>query len=128
MRVSNTKCYSADNERFIYTELGELFADMESEGNLSEGQIYYEADCKVCESKDYATSHTISWILENLDEQLCDDVGEYSDNDFYNVPTEAKEELRSLLETWVSKHVNVGNFWKIIGKTRECVVTKDDLS
>lgn len=26
--MSNTKCYSADNERFIYTELGELFADM----------------------------------------------------------------------------------------------------
>lgn len=44
------------------------------------------------------------------------------------MPTEAKEELRSLLETWVSKHVNVGNFWKIIGKTRECVVTKDDMS
>lgn len=121
------KCYSLNNESFNYDEIGELFADLEADGELYEGRVYYEADCKLAEPKDYANSHSVSWMLESLDEQLYDEVGEFSDNDFYNTTKEAKEELREFLESWITKHVNLGRYWKIVGKTREMVVTKEDL-
>lgn len=122
-----SKCYSIDNEAFNYDELGDLFADLESDGELYEGRVYYEADCKVVEPKDYVNSHSVSCMLESLDEQLYDDVGEVSDNDFYNTSKEAKEELRQFLESWITKHVNVGRYWTIVGQSRELQVTKDDL-
>lgn len=122
-----TKCYSMDNESFNYNEVGELFADLESDGELYEGRVYYEADCKLVEPKDYANSHSVSWMLENLDGQLYDDVGEVSDNDFYNTSREAKEEFQDFLKTWITKHVNVGQYWAIVGQSRELQVTKDDL-
>lgn len=121
------KCYSMDNESFNYDDVSELFADLESDGELYEGRVYYEADCELVEPKDYANSHTVAWMLENLDEQLYEDAGEVSDNEFYNTSVEAKEEFRQFLETWITKHVNVGRYWKIVGKTREMTVTKEDL-
>lgn len=121
------KCYSTDGESFNHNSLGEVFDDLESEGELYEGRVYYEADYKPLEVQDYASSHTVAWMLENLDEQIYDDIGECYDNDCYNVSKEAREELRTFLESWITKHVDLSCYFKIVGKPRELKVVKEDL-
>lgn len=124
-----TKCYSIDDESFIYNDLSSLFDELESEGNLVEGQIYYEADAKKIEAKDYASEHVIEQILEVLELQLFRDIGEQIDYgyEFSEVNKEATEELASMLEGWINKNVNLDKYWKVVGRSRECWVTKEDL-
>ncbi len=121
------KCYSANDEDFIYQDVGELFDALDSDGRLVVGQVYYEADFRNLLLSDLINKHRIGSILEQFDDDLYEKIGEISDNDFYNVTDDAKEELRQLLNTWIEKHVNVSKYWKIVGKSRECVVTAEDL-
>ena len=121
------KCYSANDEDFIYQDVGELFDALDSDGRLVVGQVYYEADFRNLLPSDLINKHRIGSILEQFDDDLYEKIGEISDNDFYNVTDDAKEELRQLLNTWIEKHVNVSKYWKIVGKSRECVVTAEDL-
>ena len=121
------KCYSANDEDFIYQDVGELFDALDSDGGLVVGRVYYEADFRNLLPSDLINKHRIGSILEQFDDDLYEEIGEISDNDFYNVTDDAKEELRQLLNTWIEKHVNVSKYWKIVGKSRERVVTAEDL-
>lgn len=109
------KCYSTDDETF-----SKDFPD-----DLEVGQIYYEADYTDINIEDYskwATEH----LLEYLDECLYEDVGEYADCDFSSVSQAAKQELKTFIEQWSGKHVNLAYF-KVKGRSIEKIATEDDV-
>ena len=121
------KCYSTNDEDFRYDDLGELFDDLDADGELVVGRVYYEADCKEIAPADFTGKWRLESILEQFDEDLYEEIGESADNDFTGVADEAVVELAALLTGWIEKHVNVGRYWKIVGKSRPMQVTEDDL-
>lgn len=117
-------CYSSNDEEFNFDELGDLIDHMD---DPQVGDVYYEADAVRCTSVDGINSHTVDSILENMDERMYDEIGECYDNECSDVSDEAKQELRSMIEAWAQKHINLSRFWRIKGKSRECRLSKEDL-
>jgi|ERR1035437_1653103 hypothetical protein len=115
------KCYSLDDETYNYSGIGELIDNCI---DLQVGDTYWEADCKDVVASDYLNAGD---ILDQADERLAEDVGEVADSDFSSVSKEAVDELNALLKAWVEKHVTL-RYWTIVGKTRECKLTQEDLS
>lgn len=118
------KCYSLNDEEFNITEMGDL---IDQHNNPEVGGIYWEADCKPLLPTDGINSHTVDSLLENMDERIYEDTGDVYDNECSNVSDEAKAELNGLLRSWAIKHIDLSRYWKIIGKTRECKFTAEDL-
>lgn len=128
MSENTFKAYSRDNETYCCNSLGELFDDLDSDGELVVGRVYYEADCRRIAPSDFTSKHEVRTILERFDECLYEEIGEIADGDFTGVTDEAKTELGNLLAGWIEKNVNVGRYWKIISKTpREMKVGPDDI-
>jgi len=117
----SNKCYSRDDEQFKFDSIGDLFDDMGCDDELKVGAIYYEADSRPVAPSDF---YSVGRILEEMDETI--ELGECYDNDASNVSEEAKAELDAFLTGWIEKHINL-RYWMIIGKSRQCVVTEDDL-
>ena len=115
--------YSKDDENFNYKELGELFDEMESDGTLEVGTIYYKAEAKESEGVDFIN---VNSVLEMFDERAYDDIGECYNNDYSSCSDEARDELESLLNEWSSKHISL-NYWIIKGKSTEMTVTQEDI-
>ena len=114
--------YSKDDEDFNYKEIGELFDEMESDGTLEVGTIYYKAEAKEAEDSDFIRTNA---LLEMFDERAYDDIGECYNNDYSSCSDEARNELEALLNEWSSKHINL-NYWIIKGKSTEMTVTQED--
>lgn len=122
-----TVYYSADNETFNYDSIGELMHDLLSEDALEPGRVYYEADGFPVTHEHVISVYQVEHLLENLDEQVYDDVGEVYDNDYSDVPAEAKEELRQLLITWAKKHVGL-RYWRLEGQSRKKEFTAEEIA
>jgi hypothetical protein len=118
------KCYSLNDEDFNYSSFGELLSIMDEP---MVGVTYWEADCKTMTTEDVMSVHTVNSLLEGMDEQAYEEIGEVYDNECSDVSDEAKAELQALISAWATKHINLGRFWKIVGKTRECKLTAEDL-
>jgi hypothetical protein len=119
------KCYSLNDEDFNFSELGDL---IDSHATPKVGEAYWEADSKPCRATDGINGYTVESLLEGMDERIYEDVGEVYNNECSNVTDEAKAELHSLLEAWAAKHINLSRYWKIVGKSRECKFTAEDLA
>lgn len=121
------KCYSRDDEFFRFDSLGELIDDMRADGTEPQvGDTYHEANFRRCTADD---AISVYWVLEDMDSRMGDDIGEsYDDNPFSTTSTEAKDELKQLLEAWVNKHVDLSRYWLIQGRSRECKFVAEDLS
>jgi len=118
------KVYSENDEDFNYTDVGSLFDDMASVGNLVVGQEYYEADAVDIKHEDYIDAYS---ILEQLDNEVADDIGdELYANEYTSVSTQEKQELETLILEWAKKYVNL-KYYKIKGKTRKMFVTEEDI-
>lgn len=105
---ATTKCYSLDDETFNHNSLGDLLDDMAGdEWGLQVGRVYYEADSQELTPDYMADAGAVFSLLEQLDEDLFDEVGETADNDFIEASPEAREELRVLLRGWIERHVNI---------------------
>ena len=117
-------CYSTDDENFNHLSLGEVFDALNSEGELAVGRIYYEADFKNVEPRD---AFDVDGLLDDADARLYDELGEVYNNDFSNVGGATKTELEALFLGWVERHVNLGRYWIIVGKSRQLVVTEEDV-
>jgi hypothetical protein len=122
--MTTTVFYSSDNESFNEDSLGDLIDGMD---DPQVGDTYYEADGAKLKPTDGINKWTVGEILENMDERISDDIGEIYDNTCSQVSDEAKAELHSLLEAWATKHIDLSNYWRISGKSRECKLTADDL-
>lgn len=117
-------CYSWNDEEYNCDSLGDL---LDNADDPQVGDTYYEADCVTLEPTAGIHSGTVDWLLENMDENIYDSIGEFYDNECSDVSDEAKSELRALIEGWARKHINLSRYWKIIGKRREMKLTEGDL-
>lgn len=122
----NDLCYSRDDEDFSFTELGDLMQDLDNDGELEPGRVYYEADCTPITHEYIVSEHEITHLLENLDEQVYEEVGEISDCDYTGVSVEAANELRQLVKAWAEKHVAL-RYWRIDGKSRAKTFSKEEI-
>jgi hypothetical protein len=120
-------CYSTDGECFQFTSFGDLLDAMASDDELTEGQVYFEADCEMLTTEYMVDDSAIYTLLERLDEDLYEEVGEAAGNDYTNAKPEARAELLALVRGWADKHTSVTHYWRIIGKTREKRLTAADV-
>ena len=127
MRQNTFKTYSRDDELYCFDSIDDLFDDLNADGEFVVGRVYYEADGRGVEPSDFTGRRSVEAILERFDEELCERVGEIADNDFAAVADESKAELAKLLTDWIEKHVNVGRYCEIVGKTRQMKVGPDDI-
>lgn len=117
------KVYSVNGEEFNYYDIESMFDDMASVGQFVIGQEYYEADAVDIKHEDYIDGYG---ILEQLDERVYDDVGEYYNSDFASVSKVAKEELELLILDWARRNITL-NYWKIKDKSVKKFITEDNL-
>ncbi len=117
--------YSIDGEEFLYSDFEDLLYQLDSEGCLEPGEVYYEADA-VELTIDRCLD--IDNILDQADDVAYDFVGELYDSEFSDVSEDAKKELLDLMTAWAKKHVSIAGYLHIVGKIRERTITVDDLS
>lgn len=117
--------YSRDDEVFRFNDVGELLDDMAADGCLVPGAVYYEADSAPVTADDIVGS---GWLLDSLDDQLYELTGEAADGEFSTVDQAAKDELTKLLVAWIERHVNLSLYWRIVGHSRQCEVTAEDVA
>lgn len=120
-------CYSLDDETFNFNRFGDLLDSFACDGELEVGRVYYEADCENLTTEYMVDDSAIYSLLERLDEDLFEEVGEVSDCDFTSVTPDARAELLELVRAWARKHADVSHYWRIIGKTREKRLTAEDI-
>lgn len=116
------KCYSLDGELFHYDWCSMVsYADDE----LKVGDTYWEADRVPETHENYITSGFIEGILENLDESLSWNHGDYFDTCYLAATSEQSEELRQLILDWANKHIKL-NLYEIVKPVKK-VITQEDL-
>ncbi len=116
--------YSRDNEDFKFFDLEDILGDMDNDGLLKTGALFFEADYEMLQQG--AFDSCTESILDVFDDQLYELVGEASIESFNAVSQEARQELTSLLRGWISRNVQVGEYFTIVGKSRMCVVQEED--
>lgn len=126
--MSNTVAYSRDDEDFRHTDLGAFMDNLDSDGELVPGRVYYEVDVAPMTHEHVISESEVFGLLERLDEAVYEDVGEVADNDYYGVSAEARAELRKLLIRWADEHVRLG-YWRITStKAREKTFTAAEIA
>lgn len=121
-----TEFFSRDGENFSHRDASGVFEELDCDDELVEGRIYYVGDFRPLGPSDFV-SHIDSTITEQLDCTLFDFIGEDSAEDVFDVPEEARAELRKAVSEWITKHIDVGRFFKIVGSPRELKVTAQDV-
>ena len=121
-----TQCYySRDDETYDHETFGDLLCDLQLEYEDSEliGMSYW-----VCEGKEVTFGDIIDvrQILDALDDELYEQVGEVADCDFSGVSKDAQNELHDLLVKWAEKHISL-RYWKLVGKSEEKFITAEDI-
>ena len=118
------QAYSLDDETFNYFTFGELLDAANSDDELYLGMPYYVAE--ICPFAP-ESSININRILEVIDDDLYEEIGEFYDSDFSNVSDEAKTELKKMICEWTTKHVKVERYFKFIGKSKRLEIEESDL-
>lgn len=109
------KCYSSCGERY-YSDVQSATYDCEV------GAIIYEGDAVEPCASEFAPD--ADWVLEYMNEQACDNLGECAE-DWPDVTKEAKKELDAFLKDWAVRNCPV-NFYRV-ENVRDYVVTEEDL-
>jgi hypothetical protein len=113
----------------IYSLDGQLFHSdwlrmVSYTDELKVGDTYWEADQVPETHDDYITSSFIDSILENLDESLSWNHGDYFDICYLDVTSEQNEELRQLILDWAKKNIEL-NVYRIVNPIQK-VITQED--
>jgi len=125
MSEKTMKCYSTDDE--TYNHADDFGGFIDSIDGAEVGQTYYVAECKTLEPTEPINQFTVGHILEQFDEAIYEEIGEVYDNECSDVDGAAKLELRELLEAWARKHLKLGRYFKIIGKSQAVQFTAEEL-
>ena len=115
--------YSTDDENYSHETVGDALDELDSDGRLAAGTIYWEADFLPMEPQQALDA---AQVLELADERGYDMIGEAWDNPF-SVSRDAQVELQTLLDTWAKKHVDLSVYCTMVGKPRQLAVTEADL-
>jgi hypothetical protein len=111
------ECWSADNEEFNCSTLGDLF---DSNPEIKVGDTVYVGEARkprtseLCDAAD---------IIEMMGERASDIAGEYAD-DYPDVTSEAEEELNAFLTAWIEKHASPGFY--TVSNVRQYILSADD--
>lgn len=116
--MSANKCWSADNELFNYSDLGDL---LDSNEDLKAGDTVYVADAV---PPNVAHLCDVNDVLDTISDRAYDMAGEYSE-DCAKVSDEARAELAVFLEEWINKHCNL-NFYTV-RNAQPYTLTDDDM-
>lgn len=112
------ECWSTDEETYSYDTLGELLDCNE----LVAGDIVYVG---------HAIDHDPTWwfdadqVIEAIGEAAHGDAGEHAE-DYPDVTDEAKAELQTLLDAWITKHCTP-SFYRV-ENSRQYVLTDEDVA
>lgn len=117
------KVYSTDDEDYRYDNVGDLLDALAENGDLVEGSTYYEIDVEEVDLADY---FNVDSILENAEEMLIDDIGEYAEGAF-RATQSARTELFNFMQFWADKHLTK-SYWKCKGKARAHRVCSIDVA
>lgn len=114
------KCWSTCEE--LYTQDWESLWDYD---DPILGATYWEADAIPDTHEKILSWHTVYGILENLDNDLGCEHGDYFDDCYTDTTKEEVEELRQLILGWAEKHVKLRYYRveNVIKKT----ITEEDL-
>jgi hypothetical protein len=115
------KCYSLNDEDFVYSDLAELLHDLDASGDLRTGVEYFEAECYK-EPASYFFS--IEDVFDGMRDRALDHAGEYADGWLDSVPKEKLDELESVISKWLDENVDV-DFYKVGKSTRKHVSMED---
>jgi len=118
------KCYSLDGENFALGNLGDAIDACDCEPKV--GDVYFEGDGVRLDPTAGINSWTVESILENMDERVYDEIGEFYENDCSDVTDDAKTELLEVIEAWARKHIDLSRYFTI-QNVRECEFTAEDL-
>jgi hypothetical protein len=91
--------YSTDGELFNAEDVGAL--------GLSDGDIYYQGERKDIKASALLSDIVVTYVLENLDEGLSEEVGDLANGNLH-VSEEGESELLELIKAWADKHVQIG--------------------
>ena len=122
------KRYSLNDEDFCHEDRCDVMTELLDIGKLCIGHVYYEVDIEPCDVGQFLYAED---VLEQADQRLYEEIGEVADSEYQSVSAEGKDELSILLLEWEKKWVLRGrltSYWKAVGKSRECVVTFDDVT
>lgn len=114
-----SKCYSRNDEEYNFESLHEVLQEMDEDGDLREGAVYWEADSRRPEPAEFFDAER---VIEEAAERAYEVGGDYAE-DFGDVSREAIAELQSLLKQWADKHCTV-SFWTVHG-TKQMHVTAE---
>jgi len=115
--VAPEECWSANNEEFNCSTLGDL---MDRHEELKVGDTVYVGEARhpgaseLCDADD---------ILEMMGDRAGDIAGEYAD-DYPDVTNEAKAELDALLASWIARHASPGFY--TVSNARPYILSADD--
>lgn len=111
--------YIADQIVVWLDNLSDLFDALKSAGRLHTGTTYWEADFMPLSISQLMNAER---ILEMANEIGYDEMGGFWDDDF-DVSTQAKQELQSMLDAWASKYVDISRYSVQVGLARYRVVS-----
>ena len=118
--------YSRNDEEYRATAPEEILDELWYEGELAIGAKYYECEFKPMEFKSVLNAET---ILDDATDRAYDIIGEAMDGDDpFGVSDEAKQQLNAMLKPWAEEHIDLSSYWVPVGKTKELVVTEQDVA
>ena len=122
------KCYSVNEEDYNMTEFSEVLDELECCGELEVGREYQEADAIPHSVPEFVHSN-LDYMLESLDQNCFDDLGELWDNELTSVKFDnpsAYKELETFMIDWIEKNTRYSSFWKVKNSVTK-LITQDDI-
>jgi hypothetical protein len=113
------ECWSTDEETFNYDTLGEL---LDCNDELTAGSVVYMGHAA---DHDPTAWFSADHVIGALGEAAYDEAGEHA-QDYPDVSEEAKAELQTLLDAWVTKYCTP-TFYRV-ENVREYVLTEEDVA
>lgn len=96
------KCYSLNGDYYIES-FEEMIREITDEYEVGDRVTYWEADIKRKQHSDFLS---VGWLLEDMQNRACDEMGEYSYEYLDDVSEEKSDELRDIIEAWLKDNAN----------------------
>lgn len=113
-----TECWSADEENYNCTSLGEL---LDNNGHLIVGSIVWRGEAHVPATSRLIDAEDVVCVMAD---RASDIAGEYADG-YPCATTQARAELEAFLDTWVARHCPP-TFYEV-KNSKPYTLTADDL-
>ena len=121
------KCYSTDEENYNFNSFDEVIDDLVCSGNLEVGREYYEADAVPFLACNFV-DRNLDYMLENLDQQIYEELGECWDTELTGVKFDnpiAYKELNDFLVEWIKNNTRLEKFYLVRNSVTKTITDKD---